>query len=99
MTKYPESVLTKGKSGKIELRALVTRGKFVICKYLDPETLQLADKKLKLTLKRDDGEIEEYFLIPLKNGRYLMITPKKKEEKERKVWNLNENRAEPLWME
>ncbi len=99
MTKYPESVLTRGKSGKIELRALVSRGEFVICKYLDPDTLQPADKKLKLTLKRDDGEVEEYFLIPLKDGRYLMITPKKKEEKEREVWNLSEGKAEPLWVE
>lgn len=72
----------------MEVRSLVSRGKFVLCEYLDSKNGKLADKKKKLTLKTNDGNIQEYFIVPLKNGRSLLITPKEKGDIEKqKVWN------------
>lgn len=91
------SVLTKGKSGKLELRALHSRGSYVMCKYLNPETRKLADKKMKLTLKRDDGSIEEYFIIPLQDPRRSLLVRAEGEEKDRKVWNEQAQKEQDLW--
>jgi hypothetical protein len=93
---FSEEVLTKGKSGKLELRTLHSRGYFVICKYLNPETLKLADKKTKLTLKRQDGTVEEYFIIPLKDPRRSLLVKAEGEEKNRKVWNEQTRQEEEL---
>ena len=95
---YPESVLTKNKKGDIEVRNLISRGKFVMYDYRDPKTFQqVENKKVKLYLKDEEGKIEEYYLIPLKGERFLMIKPKEVEEKERKVWNQKIKKAEELW--
>ena len=93
---FSNQVLTKGKSGKLEVRALHSRGSFVICKYLKPETLELADKKTKLTLKRDDGAIEEYFIIPLRDPKRSLLVKGEAEEKDRKVWNPQTKQEEDL---
>ena len=67
-----------------------------MCKYLNPETLKLGDKKMKLTLKREDGTVEEYFVIPLKDlGRSLLVKAEG-EEKNRKVWNEQTQQEEEL---
>jgi hypothetical protein len=84
---FSDQVLTKGKSGKLEVRALDSRGSFVMCKYLNPETLKLADKKTKLTLKRDDGSVIEYFIIPLRDPKRSLLIKAEGEEKDRKIWN------------
>ena len=97
MEKYPEDVITKGRKGT-EIRALVSRGKYVICNYLDPETLKPTEEKYKLMLKDENGNVEEYFLIPLKDERKLMIKPKKAEKKKRRVWNPKTGKAEELWV-
>jgi hypothetical protein len=94
---FSDNVLTKGKSGKLEVRALDARGSFVMCKYLNPETLKLADKKTKLTLKREDGTIEEYFIIPLRDPKRSLLIRAEAEEKDRKVWNQETQREEELW--
>ena len=93
---FSNEVLTKGKSGKLELRALHSRGSFVMCKYLSPETLKLADKKMKLTLNRKDGAIEEYFIIPLRDPRKSLLVKAESEEKDRKVWNEETQKEEDL---
>ena len=93
---FSNEVLTKGKSGKFEVRTLQSRGSFVICKYLDPETLKLADKKTKLTLKGEDGTIEEYFVIPLKDSRRSLLVKAEHEERTRKLWNEKKQREEEL---
>lgn len=49
MLEFSGSVLTKRKGGKLEVRALKSRGSFVVCEYLNPETLKPADRKLKLS--------------------------------------------------
>jgi hypothetical protein len=95
---FSNEVLTKGKSGKLELRALHSRGSFVMCMYLNPETLKVANKKTKLTLKRDDGTIEEYFIIPLRDPRRSLLIKADAEEKDRKVWNPQTEQEEGLWI-
>jgi len=94
---FSNQVLTKGKSGKLELRALHSRGSFVMCKYLNPETLKLADKKTKLTLKRVDGTVEEYFIIPLRDPKRSLLVKGDVEEKDRKIWNPQTQQEEDLW--
>ena len=93
---FSDEVLTRGKSGKLELRTLHSRGSFVICKYLDPETLKVADKKTKLTLKDENGTVEEYFVIPLKDPRRSLLVKAGSEEKSRGIWNEQTQREEEL---
>ncbi|MGD0549090.1 MAG: hypothetical protein ABSA81_00925 [Candidatus Bathyarchaeia archaeon] len=93
---FSDEVLTRGKSGKLELRTLHSRGSFVMCKYLDPETLKLVDKKTKLTVKRQDGTVEEYFIIPLKDPRRSLLVKAEGEEKNRRVWNEQTQQEEEL---
>jgi len=92
----PENVLTKGKAGKLEVRALDSRGSYVMCKYLDAKTMKAADKKRKLMLKDENGNVLEYFIIPIKDPkRSLLLTTES--EKERQVWNESKARAEDIW--
>ena len=93
---FSDQVLTKGKFGKLEVRALHSRGTFVMCKYLNPETLKLADKKTKLTLKRDDGSVIEYFIIPLRDPKRSLLIKAEGEEKDRKIWNERTQKEEDL---
>ncbi len=93
----PESVLTKGRGGKIEVRAVDTRGSYVICKYLDPKTFKPADDKRKLMLKDENGEVLEYFIIPLKDAKRALLLTAQSEEKERELWNETLGRAEGIW--
>ncbi len=95
---FSDQVLTKGKSGKLELRTLRSRGSYVMCEYRNPETLKLADRKNKLMLRNEDDTLEEYFIIPLRDpNRALFIKPQS-EEKERKIWNPRTQQEEDLWM-
>jgi len=93
---FSDQVLRKGRSGKLEVRALDSRGTFVTCKYLNPETLKLADKKTKLTLKRDDGSVMEYFIIALRDPKRSLLIKAEGEEKDRKVWNERTQQEEDL---
>jgi len=97
--KYPESVLTKDRRGNIEVRNLISRGNFLIHDYRDPKTFkQLENKKKKLYLKDKNGQISEYYIIPLKTrNRSLIVTPEKPEEKIRKVWSYKMQKEEDLW--
>ena len=96
---FPNAVLTEGKGGKLELRALESRGTFVMCKYLDPKTLKLADQKRKLMLKDENGKILEYFIIPLKDANRSLLVSGKGEEKERQIWNDKVGKPEELWID
>jgi hypothetical protein len=92
----PETVLTKSKGGKLEVRALDSRGSYVMCKYLDAKTMKPADQKRKLTLKGEDGQVAEYFIIPLKGPKRSLLVTAEIEEKERQVWNESLQRAEEI---
>jgi len=95
--KYPEEVLTKDKKGNFEVRNLLSRGEYVLYDYRDVKTFrQVESNKKKLYLKHDN-EIEEYYIIPLKDGKSLLIEPKEKEEKTRKVWNDRKKKPEELF--
>jgi hypothetical protein len=99
MSKYPEAVLAKDKKGNSEVRNLVSRGKFVMYDYRSDKTFrQVENKKKKLYLKDENGIVEEYFVIPLKSSdKFLLIVPKSKDEKNRKVWNEKTKKEEDLW--
>ncbi|MGA8857642.1 MAG: hypothetical protein WB643_10810 [Candidatus Bathyarchaeia archaeon] len=93
----PENVLTKGKAGKLEVRALDSRGSYVMCKYLDAKTLKPTDKKRKLMLKDQNGNVLEYFIIPIKDPKRALLLTAGSEEKERQVWNESQGKAEHIW--
>lgn len=94
--KYPESVLTKSKSEKIEVRALNSKGKYALYHYLDSATGKQSSKKQKLILKSKEGKILQWFLIPLQQGKSLMI-PAELKESEKKIWNERKKKEENLF--
>jgi hypothetical protein len=93
----PGKVLTNGKAGKLEVRALDSRGSYVMCKYLDAKTMKPADKKRKLMLKDQNGNVLEYFIIPIKDPKRALLLTARPEEKERQVWNESQEKAEDIW--
>jgi len=95
---FPETVLTTSKKGKLEVRTLESRGSFVICKYLDSKTLK-PDTKKKLMLRSKNGELVEYFIVPLNSPSKALLISSRPDEKERQIWNEFEQRAEAIWLE
>jgi hypothetical protein len=86
-----------GKGGKLEVRALDSRGSYVICKYLDQKTMKDANKKRKLMLKDQRGNVLEYFIIPIKDHKRALLLTSTPQRKKRQVWNENQGRAEEIW--
>ena len=89
--------MTKGRAGKPEVRAVDSRGSYVMCKYLDPKSMKPADRKRKLMLKDQSGKVSEYFIIPLKDAKRALLLTAESEEKERQVWNEAERKVEEVW--
>jgi len=86
MTIFPEEVLTRTKRGDIEVRSLIDRGRYVRYNYLHPETGQpMEGGKVKLVLLAESGKTEEFFVIPTKSGRDLLIHAAEKGA--RKIWD------------
>jgi len=86
MVRFPEEVLTRTKKGELEVRSQIDRGRYVRYNYLDPETGQpMEGGKVKLVLMPEGGEVEEFFVIPTKSKRDLMIPAREKGG--RKVWD------------
>jgi hypothetical protein len=86
MARFPDEVLTRTKKGEIEVRSLVDRGRYIRYRYLHPETGEpMEGGKVKLVLQADTGRTEEYFLIPTKSKRDLLIPTTEKGD--RKVWD------------
>ena len=86
MTTFPEEVLTRTKRGENEVRSLIDRGRYVRYNYLHPETGQpMEGGKVKLVLLAESGKIEEFFVIPTKSGRDLLIHAVEKGA--RKIWD------------
>jgi len=96
---FPETVLTTSKKGQLEVRALESRGSFVICKYLDSKTMKPADAKKKLMLRSNNGELTEYFIVPLKDPNRALLLSTHPDEKDRQLWNEIEQHAEEIWPE
>jgi len=95
---FPRDVIAKGSRGRPEVRVLESRGSYVIYRYLDLETLEQKEKKLKLCLRDDKGKVVEYFIVPLKDeGRCLLI--RSEEKGPRKIWNPERESEEDLWPE
>ena len=86
MTTFPDEVLTRTKKGEIEVRSLVDRGRYVRYNYLAPETGEPMERgKVKLILLSQSGKTEEFFVIPTKSRRDLLIPAPEKGP--RKVWD------------
>lgn len=83
---FPEEVITVSKKGKREARNLIGRGRFVKYNYVDPETGKIGENKYRLVLQLEDGNREEYFVLPTSNDkRFLMVPAQEKEG--RKIWD------------
>ncbi|MEM2122493.1 MAG: hypothetical protein QXE79_02540 [Candidatus Bathyarchaeia archaeon] len=94
---FPRDVITEGARGRPEVRVLESRGSYVVYRYLDLETLEQKEKKLKLCLKDEEGKVMEYFIVPLKDeGRHLLI--RSEEKGPRKIWNPESGSEEDLWL-
>ncbi len=86
MPTFPDEVLTKTKKGETEVRSLVDRGRYVRYRYLHPDTGEpMEGGKLKLVLISESGKTEEYFVIPTKSRRDLLLPAAEKGE--RKIWD------------
>ncbi len=86
MASFPDEVLTRTKKGEIEVRSLIDRGRYVRYNYLHPDTGEpMEGGKVKLVLISDAGEAQEYFLIPTKSKRDLMIPAAEKGA--RRIWD------------
>ncbi len=86
MSTFPEEVLTRTKKGELEVRSLIDRGRYVRYRYLDPETGEpMEGGKVKLVLMSDSGRTEEFFIIPTKSKRDLLLPAAEKGA--RKVWD------------
>ena len=86
MSTFPDEVLTRTKKGEVEVRSLIDRGRYVRYNYLDPDTGEpMEGGKIKLALISESGRTEEYFIIPTKSKRDLLIPAAEKGP--RKVWN------------
>ena len=84
--RFPDEVLTRTKKGEIEVRSLIDRGRFVRYNYLHPETGEAMEGgKVKLVLASESGKTEEYFIIPTKSKRDLLIPAPEKGA--RKIWD------------
>ena len=86
MASFPEEVLTRTKRGEIEVRSLIDRGRYVRYNYLHPETgVPMESGKVKLVLLSESGKTEEFFNIPTKSNRDLLIPAAEKGA--RKIWD------------
>jgi len=86
MSSFPDEVLTRTKKGEIEVRSLIDRGRFVRYHYLHPETGEpMEGGKVKLVLISEGGGTEEFFIIPTKSKRDLLIPAAEKGA--RKIWD------------
>ncbi len=86
MPSFPDEVLTRTKKDEIEVRSLLDRGRYVRYNYLHPDTGQpMEGGKVKLVLASDDGTTEEFFIIPTKSHRDLLIPAADKGA--RKIWD------------
>jgi len=93
-----EEAITVSKKGKREIRTIVSRGRCALIEYRDPVTKERTEDKYKLVLYHDDGNVDEYFIIPTKTPhRHLLIKPKEKKGVKLKVWNPKTDEVEDMF--
>lgn len=86
MARFPDEVLTTTKKGETEVRSLIDRGRYVRYNYLHPDTGEpMEGGKVKLVLWAEDGRTEEFFIIPTKSRRNLLLPAAEKGP--RKIWD------------
>ena len=86
MPTFPDEVLTKTKKGETEVRSLIDRGRYVRYNYLNPESGEsMEGGKVKLVLLSNARRTEEFFIIPTKSKRDLLLPAAEKGA--RKLWD------------
>jgi len=86
MTTFPDEVLTRTTKGEIEVRSLIDRGRYVrYSTCMRRRASPMEGGKMKLVLFSESGKTEEYFVIPTKSRRDLLIPAAKKGT--RKIWD------------
>ncbi|HDD46500.1 MAG TPA: hypothetical protein ENG42_03415 [Candidatus Aenigmarchaeota archaeon] len=83
---FPKEVLTKTKSGNIEVRVFLKRGEFVHYGYMDVKTKKMLNKA-KIILKSENGKVESYFIIPLKQKDKFLLMKEKEQKTNIKLWD------------
>ena len=73
---FPEEVIAVTKKGAREVRSYLDHGQFLLYEYLDPETGRPTSNKKKLVLK--GSKRQEFFMIPMKDGRILLVPAESK---------------------
>ncbi len=92
-----EEAITISKRGKRELRTIHSRGKFALLEYRDLATKEKTENKFKLVLLHENGEVDEFFVIPLKQeNRFLLLKEKKVKGPKVKAWNPKTDRLEEV---
>lgn len=81
---YPEEVYTTSKKGVREARVLIDSGRFFRYKYVEPESGK-AEEKVKILLVNENGHAEEFFVFPVKGGKFLLVPQEYKGK--RAVWD------------
>lgn len=83
---FPNEVLTHTKKGELEVRSLLDRGRYVRYNYLHPNTGEpMEGGKVKLVLISESGKTEEFFVIPTRSRRDLLLPAAEKGA--RKIWD------------
>lgn len=86
MPTFPDEVLTTTKKGETEVRSLIDRGRYVRYHYLHPDTgVPMEGGKVKLVLISEGGTTQEFFIIPTKSKRDLLLPAAEKGA--RKIWD------------
>lgn len=70
---YPKETIAVGTKGKKEARVLKSKGQdFVVYGYFDIETKKMLDK-YSILLRREGGEVEHFFIVPIAGGREMVV--------------------------
>lgn len=75
-----ENCITIDKKGHKEKRVYESSGTFLIYGYKSEEGVT-AEKKLKILLRNKGGKIREFFIIPMKDNKYLVFESEEKGER------------------
>lgn len=81
---YPDAVLTTSKKGINEARVLIDSGRFFRYRYVETESGK-SEEKIKMVLVNDAGTAEEFFVFPVKGGKFLLVPQKYKGRRD--VWD------------
>ncbi len=92
-----EKSLTVSSRGRVEVRTLVERGVYTIVEYRDPKSLKLVERKFKIYLMNENGDLKGYLLIPLRGENKYLAIEDLNPKKEMFVYNMDKEYEEPMF--